>query len=373
MIEILNAGESHGRALVGILSGMPSGLKVSVEKINHQTQRRRKGYGRSERMSIESDAVQILSGIRQGKTIGSPIALLIQNQDYRPDAPEIYQPRPGHADLVGILKYKQSMRNVLERASARHTAITVAAGTICRFLLEEFRILIAGSVIQIGNVIAGTEHLGFEELNKKTESSPVLCADEPATKKMIKQIDKAKQKGDTLGGIFEIRVIGLPPGLGSYVVPEKRLTSRLGAALFSIPAIKAVEFGELGFQCAGLPGSRVHDPIMWNKNKGYYRKTNNSGGLEGGMTTAEPLLIRACMKPISTLLNPLESVDIKTKKPVKAAVERSDICAVPAACVVAESYVAYILADAFLENFAGNSMEDVRTSYRSYMKRINQS
>jgi chorismate synthase len=372
MLQFLNAGESHGRALVGILTGIPSGLNVSSDKINQQLKKRQKGYGRGARMQIEADTVEILSGVRGGKTIGSPISFLIENKDYRPDAPDIFYPRPGHADIVGSLKYNLPIRDVLERASARNTAITVVCGTICRTLLEEFDIGIAGSVVGIGSVKANVDNLTFEEFKTQAEDSNLLCADRSANKNMIQEIDRAKQNGDTVGGTFQIRVKGLPPGIGSYTQPEKRLTSRLGQALFSIPAIKGVEFG-LGFRLAELPGSKIHDPIMWSRQKGYYRKTNNSGGLEGGMTTGEILQIQVCMKPISTLLNPIQSVDIRTRKTAKAAIERSDICAVPAACVIGESQVAYVLADAFLENFTGNNMQDINVAYKNYVKRIKHS
>lgn len=343
MLRFLTAGESHGKALVAILEGMVSGLKLDKEKINQELARRQSGIGRGGRMKIEHDRVEIISGIRHNFTLGSPIALLIANRDYRiEDLPVLHCPRPAHADLAGCLKYGFSdTRNVLERASARETAARTAIGAVCKIFLSQFKVNIQSRVISIGG-----------EFTKD------------AIKRKIGQAIAAK---DTLGGIFEVRAYGLPIGLGSYVHYDRRLDYRIGGAVMSIPAIKAVEFG-LGLGYSDKFGSLVHDAIFYDKKRGYYRKSNNAGGLEGGMTNGEPLIVRAGMKPISTLGNPLPSVNILTKKPARAAVERYDTCAVEAAAVIAEAVIAFELAGAFLEKFGGDSLGEAKRNYVNYTK-----
>ena len=323
MLRYLTAGESHGKALLAILEGMPAGLKVRKEKIDAELLHRQSGYGRGPRMKIEKDKAQIISGLHKGITMGSPIGLLIENKDFSIEkSPKVTCPRPGHADLSGVLKYGFSdARDVLERASARETASRVGIGALCKIFLSEFKISISSQVISIGGET-------FPENRKE-------------------KISEAIKEKDTVGGIFEIIAKGVPCGLGSYVQADKRLDARLAAGIMSIPGIKAVEFG-LGFGYADKFGSEVHDAIYYAKNRGYFRKTNNAGGIEGGISNGEDIVLRACMKPISTLLNPLDSVNISTKKPAKATVERSDICVVEAAGVVAESAVAFVLSDALL-------------------------
>jgi len=381
MLRYLTAGESHGKSLIAILEGMPSGLKVDPAKIDKELKRRQAGYGRGKRMEIEKDKVQILSGMRGGKTLGSPISLSIHNRDWEnwklimdPIRPSkggrVTRPRPGHADLVGALKYDQDdIRNVLERASARETAARVTIGAIAKILLSEFGISIISQVIQIGRVKAKIKNLKISEIEKKTAHSLVFCPDREAGRLMMEEIDRVRKKGDTLGGIFEIIATGLPIGLGSYVHPDRRLDGRLTQALMSIPAAKGIGIGG-GFGLAKLPGSEVQDEIFYEKRKGFYRKTNNAGGLEGGVTNGEPLRIRVAMKPISTLQRPLSSVELITKKRVKATVERADVCVVPAAAVLGESAVAFELANALIEKFGGDSLSEIRRNYEGYAKQV---
>ncbi len=344
MLRCLTAGESHGKGLVAILEGMPAGLKVDAAKINAELKRRQKGFGRGKRMQIEKDSAKILSGLKNNTTLGSPIALLIENKDFSIEKlKKVISPRPGHADLAGFLKYGfGDIREVLERASARSTAATVGIGAVCKIFLQEFGISISSKVLSIGG--------------ENTKQS------------MMRKIKEAMDKKDTVGGIFEIVAKKVPVGLGSYVQPDRRLDSRLAAGIMSIPGIKAVEIG-LGIGYAVSFGSEVHDAIYYNKGKGYFRKTNNAGGIEGGISNGENIILRGCMKPICTLLTPLDSVNVITKKPAKAAVERSDICVVEAAGVVAESACAYVLADAFLEKFAGDCLSDIKVSLKNYLKR----
>ncbi|MCK4417363.1 MAG: chorismate synthase [Candidatus Latescibacteria bacterium] len=370
MLRYLTAGESHGCALVGILEGLPAGLEISEDYINDQLRRRQQGYGRSTRQQIEADRVQILSGIRFGKTLGSPVALLIENKDWQnwkqimepegaPSGEEVSVPRPGHADLSGAIKYGHSdIRNVLERSSARETAMRVALCTLARRLLAELEILVASHVVSIGEAEAQTSVTEVNTLNELADRSPVRCIDPETEKAMLEQIDRAGQQGDSLGGVFEVIVSGLPVGLGSYVHWDRKLDGLLAQALTSIQAIKAVEFG-LGFKAAKIPGSAVHDQIYCGQ-QGYYRETNNAGGIEGGMTNGQPIVIRAAMKPIPTLTTPLRSVDTKTKQPASAHKERSDICAVPAASVVAEAVVAFTVANALLEKFGGDNIAELK-------------
>lgn len=345
MLRYLTAGESHGRGLVAILEGIPAGLKVSAAAINQELTRRQQGFGRGKRMQMEHDRAIILSGLRRGLTLGSPVALLIENKDWSIERkPALRCPRPGHADLAGLLKYGFSdARDVLERASARSTAATVALGAVCKILLNEFKVLIASRVVSIGGA---TSQTGMRE-----------------------QITAALKRKDTVGGIFEVAAKGVPVGLGSYVQPDRRLDARLSQSVMSIPGIKAVEIG-LGFGYAGYFGSEVHDAIFYSRQQGIYRKTNNAGGIEGGISNGEAIVLRACMKPIATLLKPLASVDILRKRPAKAGVERSDTCVVAAAGIVAEAGCAYVLADAFLEKFGGDTLADIKKSYQAYRSRI---
>jgi len=345
MLRQLTAGESHGKALMAILEGMPAGLKLDLAFINQELKRRQSGFGRGKRMQIERDRVRIISGVKNARTLGSPIGLLIENKDFSIERlPKVTCPRPGHADLAGVLKYGFSdARNVLERASARETATRVGIGAICKIFLGEFKIRILSRILSV--------------------------AGETRLPQMKRKILQAMANRDTVGGIFEVVAKGSPIGLGSYVQQDRRLDARLAQAIMSIPGIKGVEIG-LGFGYAEKFGSACHDAIYYAKSKGYFRKTNHAGGIEGGVSNGEDVIIRACMKPISTLLEPLDSVNIITKKPARAAVERSDICVVEAAGVVAESILAYVLADTFLEKFAGDALLDIKESYKNYLKRI---
>jgi len=385
-LRFLTAGESHGRALVGILEGLPAGLALSPDDIDRELKRRQGGHGRGGRMKIESDRAEILSGVRWGRTLGSPLSLLIENRDWdkwkegmsplaahEGSVEPVTRPRPGHADLAGALKYgHRDIRNVLERSSARETAMRVALGAVAKRLLDEFGVRIGSYVTGIGSVHIkpGGEHLS---LFKMAESSPVRCPDEKASAEMVKLIDRATGEGNSLGGVFEAFAVGLPPGLGSHVHWDRRLDGRLARALMSIQAIKGVEVG-LGFEAARGFGSEVMDEIVMAPGKEsslpYSRTTNNAGGIEGGITNGMPLVLRAAMKPIPTLRRPLRSVDIATGKPVEAAYERSDVCAVPAAAVIAEAMAALVLADAFLEKFGGDSLGEVKSNHASYMGSI---
>jgi chorismate synthase len=344
MLRYLTAGESHGKALVAILEGMPAGLKIEVQKINLELKRRQSGFGRGKRMQIEKDTAEILSGLKGGITLGSPITLLIKNKDSSIEKlKKVLSPRPGHADLAGFLKYGfNDIREVLERASARSTAATVGIGAVCKMFLREFNIVISSEVISIGGEVTAAGMRG--------------------------KIEEAVGNKDTVGGIFEVAAKGVPVGLGSYVQPDRRLDGRLAKEIMSIPGIKGFEIG-LGFGYAQKFGSEAHDAI-YRSQKGYFRKTNNAGGIEGGISNGEDILFCACMKPISTLREPLDSINILTKKPSKASVERSDTCVVEAAGVVAESACAYVLADAMLEKFGSDNLSDIKKAYRNYQKRI---
>ena len=387
MLRLLTAGESHGRALVGIIEGVPSNLELTAEYINHQLYRRQQGYGRGGRMKIETDKVEILSGVRHGKTLGSPISLVIWNRDFanwgekmaaepvNKEFEKVSIARPGHADMVGKFKYSfDDIRNVIERSSARETAMRVALSAVARKLLGDLGIRIGGHVISIGGAgFKDREKLdsmllkimsrrnGAEEISDATEKSEVRCLDEEIAAKMVQQIKRAKKLGDTLGGVVEVFVTGLPIGLGSYVEFDRKLDGQLAQALMSIHAIKGVEIGE-GFKNAVKYGSEVHDEMLL-KNRKIVRPTNRAGGLEGGVTNGEPLWLRAAMKPISTLMKPLRSVDLSTMKQVESRRERSDFCAVPAAAVVAENVVAPVLANAVLEKFGGDSFDELRTRF----------
>ncbi|HXO84573.1 MAG TPA: chorismate synthase [Gemmatimonadales bacterium] len=377
------AGESHGRGLVGILEGIPAGLPLSAADVDVELKRRMGGYGRGARMKIESDRIEWLSGVRAGETLGSPIAMLIWNRDWEhwqdvmaPEADatpdplgrrrQVTRPRPGHADLAGSLKYDRTdARDILERASARETVARVACGAVCRKLLREFGIEIGSYVAELGGVIAKHHSPLPTPLNERADQSPVRCLDPDAEREMVARIDAAKAAGDTLGGIVEVVALGVPVGLGSHVSWDTKLDGRLAQALMSIPAVKGVELG-LGFEAARRKGSEVHDEIM----PGFARATNRAGGTEGGMTTGEPLALRVAMKPISTLMSPLKTVDLKTGGPAQAQSERSDVTAVPAMGVIAEAMVAIVLTEALLEKFGGDALSETKRNYEGYIAQV---
>jgi chorismate synthase len=368
MLEYLTAGESHGKGLLAILEGFPAGVKIDEAFINAELKARQSGYGRGGRMAIESDRVEIWSGIRGEETIGAPIGLLIKNRDCRiEDLPPVTAPRPGHADLAGAMKFGFSdARNVLERASARETASRVALGALAQIMLREFGIEVLSRVVSIGGIAARTD-LGAEG-EKHRKESLLNCPDPIAEKKMIERIEEAKKSGDTLGGVFQVVARAIPPGLGSYTQADRRLDARLSAALMSIPAIKAVGIG-LGFSAASSPGSEVHDEIVCTE-KGLCRLTNRAGGIEGGLSNGEEIVLLAAMKPIPTLMKPLQTVDLKTGQAASAAQERSDVCAVPAASVVGRNVAALVLAEAFLEKFGGDSLAEIRRNFSGYMESL---
>ncbi|MDP8292351.1 MAG: chorismate synthase [Candidatus Orphnella occulta] len=359
MLRYLTAGESHGKALVAILEGMPAGLRLDTKLIDKELKRRQQGYGRGKRMEIESDKVEILSGIKKGITIGSPIAVLIKNKDFKIDKlPSVRCPRPGHADLAGMIKYNTvNARDILERSSARETAARVAIGAICRIFLREFKIDIFSYTKYIGDIEVDAEELTLEAIKRKAAISCLNCPDKKSENLMKQSIDQSKKRGDTLGGGFEVIGLNIMPGLGSHVHYDRKIDARLALELMSIQAIKGVEFGA-GFLGTQLPGSEFHDEILL-KGKALMRRTNNAGGVEGGMTNGEPLRVSCAMKPIATLMNPLSSVDMKTGKSKKASTERSDVCALPAASVVAENVTAFVLVQAILEKFGGDSMNEI--------------
>jgi len=375
MLRFLDAGESHGKCLVGIVEGLPAGLCLKEEKINLDLKRRQGGYGRGERMKIEQDRVEILSGLVEGKTIGSPLGLMIKNKDWEnwqdKKYPSLTIPRPGHADFAGAIKYGfKDVRKVLERASARQTAMRVAIGSVAQQFLEEFDLNIYSYVLRIGQVKARRITSFNSKIKTEINKSPVYCVDGIASIGMCREIDRAQEKGDTLGGIFEVVITGVPVGLGSYVQWDRRLDARLASALMSIPGIKAVEIGE-GVEASEKKGSDVHDEISIRekseKNSSrYYRKTNRAGGIEGGVTNGEEVVIRAYLKPIPTLINPLHSVDFATKKETKAIYQRSDICVIPAASVVGEAVAAWEIAAVFLEKFGGDSLVEIKENYENY-------
>lgn len=377
------AGESHGPELSAIVEGTPAGLELLEESLNADLARRQLGYGRGGRMKIETDTASITAGVRHGRTLGSPIALKIANADWRnwqekmaigslghDAAPPATVPRPGHADLAGMQKYgHRDVRNVLERASARETAARVAVGAVARRLLAEFGISIFSHVVRIGEVEAGAAGTLTPASFAGVDESPVRCLDAAAATAMCEGIDRARESGESLGGIFEVLAFGLPPGLGSHVSGPSRLGGRIGGALMSIPAIKGAEIGD-GFALAGVPGSAAHDEIFYDPRREYHRQTNHAGGLEGGMTNGEPVVARACMKPIPTLTKPLRSVDMSTGAEAPAMKERSDVCAVPAAAVVGEAMLAIELVRALIGKFGGDSVRDMRTSMDSYRERL---
>jgi len=384
MLRYLNGGESHGKLLLAIVEGMPSGVPLTEAVVNLDLARRQKGYGRGGRMKIEQDQVEFVSGVRKGLTLGSPVGLQIANKDWKnwqeimavePGDPAtqrvVTKPRPGHADLVGAIKYAHTdIRNVLEKASARETAIRVAIGAVAKALLSQFRMTLVSHVREIGGIQADTSRLSLEQIRKAAEESEVRCADASAAGRMIEKIREAKEKGDTLGGVFEVIVDNVPIGLGSYGQWDRRLSARLAFALMSIQAMKGVEIG-MGFEAARRFGSEVHDEIFYDEAAGgFYRKTNNAGGLEGGVTNGQPIVLRVAMKPISTLYSPLKSVDIKSKEPFEATVERSDICTVPAAGVIGEAVVAFELAAAMIEKFGGDSLVEMKRNFDGYLEYV---
>ncbi len=391
MLRFLTAGESHGQALVVTVDGMPAGLQLDIDALNAQLRRRQGGYGRGRRMAIESDRAEVLAGVRHGRTTGAPIALLIRNRDWvnwqqtmyvEAEMPEgatgakradVTRPRPGHADLAGVIKYgHEDVRDVLERASARETAARVAAGSLARQLLGQFGIRIASHVSVIGDVMIPADRaVSHAEAEAIPDDAPLRCIDTDVQQRMIAAIDRARDAGDTLGGAFEVIATGIPPGLGSYVQWDRKLDGRLGQALMCIHAIKAVGIG-IGPEAAIRPGSRVHDEILPPRHPSSdsdsesglpVRPTNNAGGLEGGVTNGEDVRVFGFMKPISTLMKPLRSVDLATMTESPAAIERSDVCAVPAAAVVGEAMVAFVLADAFLEKFGCDSVDEIQRHY----------
>tara|TARA_A100001037_G_scaffold277648_1_gene277895 strand:+ start:203 stop:1411 length:1209 start_codon:yes stop_codon:yes gene_type:complete len=391
-ISFSTAGESHGRGLVAILQGIPAGLTLEMARhVDPDLKRRQGGYGRGRRMQIESDRAEIISGVRLGETIGSPLSMLIWNKDWEnwkvamsPDKPDpegnpkalrsLYLPRPGHADLVGLLKYdRRDTRDILERASARETAARVACGAVCKRLLETFGVTIGSHVTSIGSIEADFPNVLPEKLNESVDGSALRSLDTDATERMKKAIDEAKENGDTLGGIFEIVATGIPAGLGSYVTYDSKLDGRLAGAVMSIQAIKGVEIGA-GFSGSFKPGSEVHDPIVADEKAtnagGIGRESNRAGGLEGGVTTGSPIVVKAAMKPISTLRKRLPSIDMRDGSVADAAVERSDVCAVPAAAIVGEAMVALVLADAFLEKFGGDSIAEITRNHNSYLEHL---
>jgi len=370
MLNYMSCGESHGKYMLAILEGMPSGLELDINAINHELWRRQQGYGRGGRMKIETDQVELTSGVYKSSTTGAPIGILSINKDFKIDSmPELERPRPGHADLVGSLKYNDGIRMILERASARETLLRVAIGGIARQFLKTFAVQLTSHVFEIGGVKVEDRNLKFEDIEKRKKDSQLNCTSIDAEKKMIALIDQAQKDGDTVGGRFEIRVKGLPMGLGSHVTYHQKLDARIARAVISVQAVKEVGFG-LSEELGNVPGSKAHDEIFYEKGRGYFRETNRSGGFEGGMTTGEDIIVRATMKPISTLRKALQSVNMKTKEPEKASFERSDTCAVPACSVICEAVIAYEVANAFLEKFGGDSLVEVRRNYEGYLKQI---
>ena len=382
MLRLITAGESHGPGLTCIVEGLPAGLRLEQEAINGDMARRQLGHGRGGRMKIERDTAEVTAGVRHGLTMGGPIALSVANRDYanweermnpwpvEATVPEVHLPRPGHADLAGVQKYNfTDVRNVLERASARETAARVAGGAVAKAFLRALGVEVVSHVVQIGDVRAPLrQDLAFEDF-AAVDASPVRCLDAETSRAMVEEINVLRKRNESLGGVFELRAFGLVPGLGSHVSWEERLDGRIGLAMLSIQACKGVGLGD-GFDLAGRPGSAAHDEIFYSEQRGWYRETNRSGGLEGGMTTGEPLVVRAAMKPLPTLTKPLRSVDISTHQPAQALRERTDSVVVPAAGVVGEAMLAVVLASAYRQKFGGDHIEDVRTAVEAYERRI---
>ncbi len=394
MPRFLTAGESHGQGLVALIESFPAGIDVSLDHIHHQMKRRQQGFGRGQRMKIETDTVKILTGVRHGKTLGSPVALTINNKDWvnwrkimHPQNPiskkltamqkkrafDVTAPRPGHTDLAGAIKYNtHDLRNILERSSARETAARVACGSVARQLLEQFGIRITSHVISIGKARLSRKKISFEEIAEKTDSSAVHCVEKKSELKMINEIKSAAKKQDTLGGIFEVRVAGLPVGLGGNAQWFQRLDALLAMGMMSVQSVKGVEIGD-AFAGAAQFGSKVHDSIYYKPEsqesaKGFFRKKNSAGGVEGGLSNGAEIIVRGACKPISTLMNPLDTVDVKSKQATRAMIERSDICVVPAAGVVGEAMAAMIVCDAFLDKFGGDSKAEIIRNYKSYCR-----
>ena len=381
-LRFTTAGESHGPGLVAVLEGLPAGLELEPADIDHDLARRQLGHGRGGRMKIEKDRATPLAGLRHGRTLGSPIALEIPNRDYANwedrmnpwpvavDVPEVHLPRPGHADLAGVQKYGfTDVRNVLERASARETAARVACGALARAFLRQLGVEVRSHVLRIGSVVwPGNGRLGLEDF-EGVDESPVRCLDPDASDAMVAEINAAHKANESLGGIYEVVAFGVVPGLGSHISWEERLDGKLAQAIMSIQAMKGVGVGE-GFALAGVPGSQAHDEIFWSTERGFFRETNHAGGLEGGMTTGDPLVVQGAMKPLPTLTKPLRSVDLATKEPAQALRERTDSCTVPAAGVVAEAMVALVLGSAYRDKFGGDHIDDVRGALAAYQERI---
>jgi chorismate synthase len=383
-LRMITAGESHGPGLTCILEGMPAGLTLQQERIDADLARRQLGHGRGGRMKIETDKAQLTGGVRHGRTLGGPIALRVENKDYgnweqrmnpwpvEEEVPEVHLPRPGHADLVGTWKYGLSdVRDILERASARETAARVAGGALCRAFLAALGVQVRSHVIQIASVKVPVEEqraLRLQDFDQ-VDASPVRCLHAEASKAMVAEIDSLRKANESLGGVFEVQAFGLTPGLGSHISWEQRLDGRLAMAICSIQAVKGVSIGD-GFEVAGLPGSQAHDEIFYAEQQGFHRHTNRSGGLEGGMTTGQPLVVRGAMKPLPTLTKPLRSVDTQSHEPAQALRERTDSCTVPAAGVVGEAMVCFVLADAYARKFGGDHIDDVRQALAAYEDRI---
>jgi chorismate synthase len=381
-LNLITAGESHGPGLTCIIEGLPAGLQLDREAVNRDLARRQLGHGRGGRMKIERDQAEVTAGVRHGHTLGGPIAMSVVNRDYAnweermnpwpvdAELKEVHLPRPGHADLVGTQKYGLTdVRDILERASARETAARVAGGAIAKAFLRALGVDVYSHVLQITGVSAPRRDDLLPDDFAAVDDSPVRCLDPEAGRAMVAEIDRLRKANESLGGVFEVRVFGLVPGLGSHVSWEERLDGRLAQAILSIQALKAVAIGD-GFEVAGLPGSQAHDEIFYDPERGYYRETNRAGGLEGGMTTGDPLVVRGSMKPLPTLTKPLRSVDIATHEPAQALRERTDSCTVPAAGVVGEAMVAFVLADAYRRKFGGDHIDDVRAALGAYKERI---
>ncbi len=381
-LRFTTAGESHGPGLVAIVEGLPAGLEIDRERIDADMARRQLGYGRGGRMKIESDAVEIRAGVRHGRTLGSPVALLVANRDYanweermnpwpvEAAVQEVHTPRPGHADLAGLLKFGHTdVRNVLERASARETAARVAAGALAKEFLRAFGVNVFSHVVQIGSITGPERDDLAPEDFARVDDSPVRCLDPGASEAMVAEIDRLRKANESLGGVFEVRAFGLVPGVGSHASWEERLDGRLAQALVSIQAVKGVSVGE-AWEVAGRPGSDSHDEIFWSGERGWHRETNRAGGVEGGMTNGEPLVVRGALKPISTLTKPLRSVDTETKEPAQALRERTDSAVVPAAGVVAEAMTALVLARGYREKFGGDHIDDALEAFAAYRERI---
>jgi chorismate synthase len=381
-LRFTTAGESHGPGLTAVLEGLPAGLELSPEDLDRDLARRQLGHGRGGRMKIERDRAQVRAGVRHGRTLGSPVAVWIENRDYAnweermnpwpvdAEVQEVHLPRPGHADLAGVQKYGLTdVRNVLERASARETAARVACGALAKVLLRRFGVEIRSHVVQIGSVVAPhRDSLTVEDFDG-VDDSPVRALDPDASHAMVEEIDAARRANESLGGVYEVWVFGLVPGLGSYIAWDERLDGRIAQAIMSIQAMKGVSIGD-AFAVAGVPGSQAHDEIFYTEERGYYRETNRAGGLEGGMTTGEPLIVRGAMKPLPTLTKPLQSVDTATKEPAQALRERTDSCTVPAAGVVAEAMAALVMGSAYREKFGGDHIDDAVGALRAYSERI---